>query len=202
MATQIISNTKSYGVGFNSVGKHKISINSRKSPAYSTWHSMLQRCYEPEYCDRQPAYIGCTVAPEWHDFQVFAEWFYARYKKGLALDKDLLVEGNKIYSPNTCVLVSTALNNLFYGGDRPYVGICRRESGSYSAELGANGLRNKLGTFKTRSQALNVYKYAKASEIVRQALLPDTPKILFNSLTSRAASLLGIDIDHINEAVK
>lgn len=79
--------------------------------AFSIWRAMLRRCYyEPE---RRPWREGQTVAPEWHDFQNFAEWFEANYPqdgKPYQLDKDLRISNNKVYGPEACGFVTQAEN--------------------------------------------------------------------------------------------
>ena len=64
---------------------------------YKKWREMLARCYCEKYQTKKPSYLGCTVSEEWHNFQVFAEWFYSNFNgsNNCELDKDLLVLGNK-----------------------------------------------------------------------------------------------------------
>ena len=101
------------GIGFIGVGigNHKLSINRKHTKAYKTWNSMLQRCYCPKTQERQPTYIGCSVAPIWHNFQNFAVWFELNYQDGLQLDKDIIKKDNKVYCPEFCKFVTLAENN-------------------------------------------------------------------------------------------
>ena len=71
---------------------------------------MMARCYNPKEMAKNPSYVGCSVVPEWHDFEVFADWFYEQDWEGNELDKDSKVKGNRIYGPDTCVLISKAEN--------------------------------------------------------------------------------------------
>lgn len=100
------------GIGFLGVGRHQPSINGKGTKPYRTWWSMLGRCYSKEYQEGKPSYIGCTVCPEWHNFQNFAAWFEIHYKEGLHLDKDIRVKGNKVYSPETCMFVTVTENSV------------------------------------------------------------------------------------------
>ena len=34
---------------------------------------MLERFHDSKYQEKRPTYIGCSVAEEWHNFQIFAE---------------------------------------------------------------------------------------------------------------------------------
>lgn len=101
------------GVGFYGEGKYKARENNKMTDAYAAWANMLQRCYCKDFHVRQPTYIDAEVCSEWHNFQVFAEWFYENYPtdgKRYELDKDIKLDGNKIYSPDLCVFVSRAEN--------------------------------------------------------------------------------------------
>lgn len=81
---------------------------------YDLWYQMLRRCYDKEQQQRNKgkSYIGCTVCDEWMSLSQFAKdirtldgyenW---RDKAGYCLDKDIRVEGNKVYSRDTCCFV-------------------------------------------------------------------------------------------------
>lgn len=97
------------GVGFKGVGKHDSHNGRNQNIKYSRWHGMLERCYSARYQELKPTYIGCKVCDEWHNFQVFAEWFEVNYIEGFELDKDKLGDG-KLYSPETCCFISRTEN--------------------------------------------------------------------------------------------
>jgi len=100
-----------YGIGFVGDGIHKPTVNRKHTKVYSTWKSILQRCYCKDKLKLNPTYLGCTVCDEWHNFQNFAEWYKNNYIDGHHIDKDIKVEGNRIYSPSTCLFVSQKENN-------------------------------------------------------------------------------------------
>lgn len=79
---------------------------------YKTWLSMLERCYNAGFQVRNPTYVGCSVCEEWLTFSNFKSWMENQDWQGKQLDKDLLLEGNKIYSPNACGFVNR-MTNLF-----------------------------------------------------------------------------------------
>lgn len=94
----------------------------------------------------------------------------------MQLDKDILIKGNKIYSPDTCVFVSGAINKLFVNralcrGDLP-VGVRRvRGSCKYAARCSfGNGSMKHLGVFNTPEEAFCVYKKAKENHIKNTAI--------------------------------
>ena len=79
-------------------------------PYYRTWKSMLERCYSDKYQERFPTYKGCSVTEEWLRFNNFRAWMAAQEFEGMQLDKDILFEENKVYSPETCVFVTRVVN--------------------------------------------------------------------------------------------
>ena len=81
-------------------------------PYYRSWRNMLARCYSGKLQDRCPAYKGCTVSDDWLTFSVFKAWMAVQDWDSKQLDKDILIEGNKVYSADTCVFVTRAVNNF------------------------------------------------------------------------------------------
>ena len=111
-----------WGIGFIGQGKYKTTINKKYTKEYTTWCGILQRCYSVEYQKKRPTYIGCTVDKRWHNFQNFCEDIqylegYENWKSNTiplkyAIDKDIKIEGNKIYSKDTCMFVTTSENSI------------------------------------------------------------------------------------------
>ena len=81
-------------------------------PYYRTWKSMIARCYSLKFQERCPTYIGCSVSEEWLTFSVFKLWMEAQDFEGKQLDKDLLFAGNKVYSAETCVFLTSMVNTF------------------------------------------------------------------------------------------
>lgn len=103
------------GVGFIGIGEFKPKSGGKMTKHYHAWRNMLKRCYYPEYHALNPTYNGCAVCKEWHNFQNFSRWYYENCPKdgfSYQLDKDLKVIGNKIYSPETCLFVSSVVNSF------------------------------------------------------------------------------------------
>ncbi|CAL9956946.1 HNH endonuclease [Vibrio phage K63] len=106
------------GVGVNDA-KYKVNkyqmVNGKQvsvwvCPFYHRWKSMLRRCYSDSCHKVQPTYKGCEVCDDWLVFSNFKRWMENQDWSGKQLDKDLLIPGNKIYSPDACVFVSKQLN--------------------------------------------------------------------------------------------
>lgn len=81
-------------------------------PFYRTWREMINRCYSIKYQERNKTYIGCSVTDEWLTFSNFRAWMITQDWEGNQLDKDLLIGGNKIYSPEACVFVTPMVNSF------------------------------------------------------------------------------------------
>lgn len=110
-----------YGVGINDADYRVVSRHSniedgsilvRKCPFYTRWVSMLARSYSPSLHLEHPTYAGCSVCDEWIYFSNFKSWMQSQDWQDKHLDKDLLIPGNKIYSPETCVFVESKVNNF------------------------------------------------------------------------------------------
>lgn len=160
------------GVGYFGVGKY-----TGNTVEYSTWHDMISRCYSEHYIKKRPAYKGCTVCDEWHNFQVFAEWYTKQdfYGLGYHLDKDILFRGNKIYSPETCCLVPREINTVVITTQRKSsklpTGVRATRGGKFVAKIKSKGLSKHIGTFDTPIDAHKAYIIKKKSLILETAIL-------------------------------
>lgn len=156
---------KIYGIGYTGEGRYNVSINRKYTKHYGVWHNMLTRCYDSKYHERQPTYIDCEVSPEWHNFQVFSKWYYDNFyqieEEAMSLDKDILIKGNKIYSPQTCIFVPQRINNLFTKRDNNRgnlpLGVTYNNK-KYITRCKVNGKLKHLGCYDTPEQAFQVYK--------------------------------------------
>ncbi len=165
-----------WGVGINDAD-YTTQVNtkvSRKSirlwqcPYHSVWTSIIRRCYSEAYQKKQPTYSGCTVCDDWLYFTKFKAWMEQQDWKGKALDKDLLLEGNKIYSPKTCIFVDQAINNL------TLVNQSHKKSGlplgvtinynNYKARISEYNVRRGLGTYQTPTLAHKAWQEAKLTQ--------------------------------------
>lgn len=105
-----------YGVGYNSNPRgngYPTKNGEVITKAYDHWRRFLCRSYSVEWKDKHPTYSDTYVCNDWHDYQLFAKWYHGQnYSANVNydLDKDLLVLGNNIYSPETCVLIPNELN--------------------------------------------------------------------------------------------
>lgn len=174
-----------YGVGYIGEGKYKVSDkNGKNTKCYKVWASMLQRCYDSKYHKRESTYINCEVVKEWNCYQNFAEWFYDNYYEiegqKMALDKDILNKGNKIYSPNNCIFVPQIINNLFVKQSKikfnyPIGVSYNKDSNKFSSrcriyDFKENKTKQRyLGLYDSPEQAFQAYKEFKEKHIKKVA---------------------------------
>ena len=113
--------------------------------------------------------------------------------EGKDLDKDIKIPGNKIYSPETCLFVSSEINKLLNQnsvarGKYP-IGVHTNQAGNrFVAACKANGKTNSLGTFSTAEEAHSAYKAFKKQIIEDRARLPENEYI--RSYLMKHAALL------------
>lgn len=81
-------------------------------PFYQVWAAMIQRGYSEKFKVKYPTYKDVTVCEEWHLFSNFKSWMETQDYAGNQLDKDLIFQGNTVYSPETCVFVSHQVNSF------------------------------------------------------------------------------------------
>jgi len=157
-----------YGKGFIGVGTY-LKKNSLK--CYETWARILQRVYCPKFHERQPTYSKVTMCEEWHNYQVFAKWFYENYIEGFEIDKDILSDEGKAYSPSTCVFIPKRLNSFLTNKQTAntsgYIGVSRTRNGlKWRASIKIDGKGKNLGVFEEVEDAVDAYKQARQAQVV------------------------------------
>lgn len=169
------------GIGFIGQGIYSSKLNKK---VYYTWSGMIKRCYGNG--NKYPTYKEVIVCEEWHNFQNFAKWYDENYYEvegeTMCLDKDILIKGNKIYSPNTCVFAPQGINTLFTKrqndrGKHP-IGVTLGRSGKYEVWCNIKGRQKYESSYDNVEDAFNKYKLTKEFEIKRVA---DTYKELMPS---------------------
>lgn len=164
-------------------------------PFYRAWVSMLVRCYSPKFLPKNPTYIGCSVDAEWHSFMAFRAWMVKQDWEGKHLDKDILQPGNKIYSADSCVLVSKDLNTFFTDagaarGEWPIGVSWHKRIGKFQAK-GRNpfaGKEDNLGYFAEPGEAHEAWRAKKHEYACRYADIQTDPRIA-QALRTRYANL-------------
>lgn len=159
-----------FGVGV--VGcKYATKVNGKHLPEYILWRNMITRCFDTESLSKRPTYDGCTLSENFKSYEYFYEWCQSKIgfkEQGFALDKDLLVKGNKVYSEDTCVFIPTEINTVLNKkaasrGKLPIGVSYHKATGKFRAYVSqGRGLPIKhLGLFETEIEAFQSYKVAK-----------------------------------------
>lgn len=165
-----------FGVGM--IGsKYPMSINGKVTKEHLMWRHMIERCFDDKFKNKYPTYKDVTCCDEWLLYDNFYEWLYAQenFKKWTSgdkwcLDKDILIKGNKLYSPDTCCLVPQDINLLFTKRDakRNNLPIGVRKNGNGFQAQWSNQLANKKEcstNYPTIEDAFCVYKKYKENLI-------------------------------------
>lgn len=136
-------------------------------PAYSTWDNMIKRGYSQEFKGRRPTYQNVAVCDEWLVFSNFRQWWVENNVRNWQLEKDILVKGNLIYSPDTCVYVPNYLNTLLADsaairGDYP-LGVCfvALRVKPYRSQCRVGGKNKYLGYFANPMDAHRAWQLFK-----------------------------------------
>ena len=157
-----------HGWGINDVDypvKPKVNGKVQHCPFYVKWQSMLKRVHSEKYQSLHPTYSTCLVCEEWKYFSVFRAWMIEQDWEGKHLDKDLLIKGNRVYGPSTCLFLTPSLNNFILNGakvrgkypigvhykkgySKPYVAHCRHPF---------IGGKEHLGNYATPEEAHQVW---------------------------------------------
>lgn len=187
-----------YNIGYIGIGQYTTTQNNGHSPQYHKWVEMFKRCYDEKYQEKKPTYKDCTVCDEWHNFQVFAKWYDDNYynveNEIMCLDKDILIKGNKMYSPNTCIFVPERINLLFTKNDASRghlpIGVSYDNTKTkFRSRINLYDENNKLktkslGTYKTPEKAFDQYKIEKEKFIKQKAkeYKDKIPERLYNAM--------------------
>ena len=167
-------------LGVGTIGsRYPAKVDNEETEEYQAWKGMIYRCFDKNTKKRQPTYKDVTCCKEWLLFENFYEWLHEQEnfnklhnKSKWNVDKDILIKGNKIYSPKTCCLVPMNVNSLFikkdnYRGDLP-IGV-KHSHKSFMARCSnpITGVREYLGSYSTPFKAFIAYKNYK-EDLIKQ----------------------------------
>lgn len=187
-----------YGVGINDADYftqtfEKVNGVARHSfacPYYKRWSEVLKRCYSKKAQASRPDYVGCLICDEWKTFSKFKLWMESQDWKGKELDKDILVVGNRIYSPETCAFVDQNTNSFVSKGrtrgSAYKIGAHLHQGGKFEARC-KNPFTKKqecLGKFLLEDDAHRAWKKRK-HELACQLADLQTDQRVANALRAR-----------------
>jgi hypothetical protein len=195
------SETLLHGFGINDSAWLTTTTNAGRAShcaAFRTWRNAIGRCYSAVVHKSSPSYEGCSVSPEWKRFSEFEQWYSEQRTTGNQLDKDIILPGNKVYSPLTCMMVPSHINALFTSSNgrgalpRGVDIACGKRKKSFRAQLDIGGKRVTLGYFMHAKDAENCYATARA-ELIRSTfsgLRGEDPRLI-PALERIAATIIG-----------
>ena len=167
-----------YGVGITG-NKYPRSINCKMTKEYDTWIHILQRCYDEKLKEKQPSYKDKKCCDEWLYYPNFYEWMHSQENfdkwfngKRWAIDKDILIKINKVYSPEACCLIPQNVNCLFLKREAERgmypIGVSYKNEGFLaSCHNPFTNKREELGYYHTPEKAFEVYKDYK-EDLIKQ----------------------------------
>lgn len=132
----------------------------------SRWSTAIDRCYgKPNKNGKSDGYKGVTLCDAWLDYAEFYKYWKGKFVKDFEIDKDLLCVGNKVYSPEFCVMLPPEINkairvNRKSGSTLP-LGITENGSGGYRAKTSFKGKESYSSTVTCPKEAFLWYKNFK-----------------------------------------
>lgn len=149
-----------YGVG---VVDFVETENDLYKKALIVWKDILRRCYKTQEHKNFHTYKDCTICNEWKIFSNFYSWFLVNYIEGYDIDKDIIKQGNRVYSPDTCCFVPHIINSSILckvkkKSEYPTGVWFNPERNLYEVKLRVNSNSQKFGRFKTLEEAVDAYK--------------------------------------------
>lgn len=161
-----------FGVGI--IGEESIRCNGSISRSYTVWSNMLKRCYNTSSLESRPSYKQCYVSKDFTHLKMFNDWYKSQIGstdtdeagKAFSLDKDILIKGNKVYSPETCCFVPNEINAILLkhdaGRGKHPIGVTyHKATGKYRSTLSIFNQSFYLGLYDCEVEAFQAYKVAK-----------------------------------------
>lgn len=141
---------------------------------YEKWSSMIERSHSKKAQQKRPSLKDNDVCIDWKYFSNFKSWMQTQQWEGMHLDKDILIVGNKRYSPETCCFVPNYINQLVNAGssvrsEKP-LGVVEYKDASPKAKRYGSRLKTRhggihLGSFHTTLEAHFAWVEQKANYI-------------------------------------
>ena len=187
---QMKSRKLSFHVGHNDA-PYQVAYKDKETgeqfvcPYYRRWTNMMERAYGSNVHDREPTYVGCSVANEWHSFMAFKAWMEKQDWEDKVLDKDILIPGNRQYGPDTCLFVTDEVSALFRAKPITTKPIYRKSMGTYAVYINKYGKRINLGHHQTEADAINAYNKSKA-DYIRQIASNQECEVIRNCVNDLA----------------
>lgn len=161
-------------------------ITSSRNRAFGIWQGINHRCNKKS---NRRCYDDSVICDSWaRDPELFMEWYWANYYEcegeSMAVDKDLLCPGNKVYAPDKCCILPQTLNTMLSNSKKHYFSRRTRRNNPvlplgvrysnshekyYGVFMPCGGESIVLGYWDTPEEAFAEYKRHKQADIIIMA---------------------------------
>lgn len=160
-----------FGMATNDADYHvnpRVNGKIVSCPFYQAWVNMIRRGFSNSEKERYPTYRDVSVCAEWLLFSNFKSWMANQDWSGNHLDKDIIMPGNKIYSPHGCAFVTPSTNMFLTDRSnnrgKYKIGVCwhvRIKKFHSKVSNPFTGKREHLGYFDDEESAYKAWKSRK-----------------------------------------
>ena len=147
----------------------------RAKPEYKQYLAMIERCKtNGQTQTTYESYINVTLSEDFNTFEKWLEWAKeqigfgntADNGKRWPLDKDILLKGNKLYSPDYCVFIPNEINNFVTNrktdrGEYPIGVHYSTKDKKYVASCSMNSKKYYIGGYNSIEESFMAYKQFK-----------------------------------------
>lgn len=160
-----------FGVGINDWDCRTVMDNGHPIPEYKLWKTVLLRCFGDKNSKILSTYGGVSCDESWLSMRKFIEDvssignYDMAVNSDWAIDKDILIPKNRIYSIDTVCFVPKQINNSYKNYNRESGLPCGvyscTNSSTFFAKISIDGRQKYLGTFNCPEDASNAFKIEK-----------------------------------------
>lgn len=149
-------------------------VRECKTKEEKLWRDMISRCHSVKKLIKQPSYATCYVSEEFKIYSKFADWCNKQVgfgNDGWQLDKDILSDGECVYSSDTCCFIPAELNSAFSSFKLWKDGKIKHTifNGKFVVRVIENGVKRHLGSHETLEQANFIYGKHKRESLKKLA---------------------------------
>ena len=168
-----------YNLGINDV-KEDLKIGSPLHEKYLIWRGIIARVSNIK------RYENTNICTEWLRFSNFLCWVDKQTFKGKDLDKDLLSDNQKLYSPKTCCFLPPNINSFIVGcGNKTHSeGVSwRKKEQKYCARITDPFVKSKSNPTKNKRVWLGYYEDVPSAHEVWRKHKHKYANLLADSIT-------------------
>ena len=192
------------------VGVNDVEVKDYTDKRYVLWHSILRRSYSEVYHKGKPSYKDVRVSEDWKRLSNFMKDieklpnFDMALSNNWEIDKDVLSNGEKVYSKETCCFLPREINILFTRestkGLKTGVSYNKR-LGKFVASINIGKGSGHIGVYKTEKSAHTAYCKEKQKHLDSLILkygdkLPENVKFKLKDWFINQITQEGVKVDN------